>query len=96
MVGGSVLDIEVSYFPCGDSGLPKDLSIHRGEFGPLKIRAVSVEGILLPSGSGEEDLSRGLLIFSGVNVTGDIEADLNLLRDVSLNEGIGVGGWFIV
>ncbi len=92
MVGGPVLDVESSYLLCGDSCLSKDLSIHGGEFGPLEVGAVGVEGIFFPSVLGEEDLSRGLLVFSRVNVTGDVGADSNLLGDISLDEGIGVRG----
>ncbi len=92
VVGGSVLNVESSHLLCGDSGLSENLSIHGGEFGPLEIGAVDIEGILLSSGSGKEDLSRSLMIFPWFDVTGDIGADLNLLGDVSLDEGIGVGG----
>ncbi len=98
VVGGSVLDVESLHLPCGDSCLSKDLSVHGGEFGPLEVGAIDVEGILLPSTPVEEDFSWCALIFfvidSGVwgcDIFGDVGADSNLLRDVSLDEGIGVG-----
>ncbi len=61
-----------------------------GEFWPLEIRAVNVEGVLFSSGLLEEDLSWGVLILFGIDVTGDVGVDSNLLGDVSLDEGIGV------
>ncbi len=92
MVGGSVLDIESSHLPCGDSGLSKDLSIHWGEFRPLKIGAINVKDVLLPSDSAEEDLSRSSSILFGIDVVGDIGADAYLFGDVVVDEGVGVRG----
>ncbi len=94
-VDRSVFDILSPELPCRCSGNPHDVSINLLELWPLKVGAVDIEGVLLPSGFEVKELSRGSVIF-GVGLVArdilrDVGADSNLLRDVPVDEGVGVG-----
>ncbi len=91
----SFFDVASSKLPCRNPGGPHDVSVDLIEFGPLEVGAVDIEGILLPPEVEGEEFSRGSLVLGiglvGRDITGDVGADSNLLGDVSVDEGVGVG-----
>ncbi len=96
----SVFNVSSSKLPCHGSGGTHDFSVNGGEFWPLKVRAIDVEGVLLSSGLEEKELLQGSLVIVGIKIVGDggwdifgdVGADSNLLGDVPVNESVGVRG----
>ncbi len=94
MVGGAILDVPSSELPGHGSGLSHDFSIDWGEFGPLKVWPINIEGVFFSSVLESEKFSRTSLFFVWVDVSGDIGQGLNSdgLGDVLIDKGIGVAG----
>ncbi len=79
-----ILNIPSSEFPGSDPGCPHDLSVDWGEFWPLEVRSVNVEGVFLPSVLEPKELPRSMLVFIRVDVSGNIGwgLDSDGFRDV--------------
>ncbi len=94
MIGGAILDISSSEFPGSGSGCSHDLSINWGELWPLEIGPIDIEGVLFPSVLKLEELPKGVLVFFGVDVLGNIgcRLDSDGFGDVVVDKGIGVTG----
>lgn len=90
VVSGAFLDVSLLYVPGIGSGEAQDLSIDWGEFWPLEVGAVRIEGVLLLSVLESKELSRTVLVSFGVDVGGDVGVDPDFLGDVSVREAIGL------
>ncbi len=90
MVSCLVFDISSSYVPSIGSGDAQDLTINVGEFRPLKVRAINIEGVLLPSVLEPEDFSGLLLIFIWVDVSWDVGGNSDGFGDFGVGEAIGL------
>ncbi len=73
VVGGPFLNVLSSDVPGCGPGEPHDFSIDWGEFRPLKVGAVRIEGVFLPSVFESEELSGVSLILFGIDVCGDVD-----------------------
>ncbi len=94
MVSGAVFDVAPSEFPCGGSGCSQDFVVDWCQFWPLEIGPVDIEGVLFPLVLKPKEFPRGVLVFIGVDVSGNIRHGLDSdgFRDVAVDEGISVAG----
>ncbi len=91
VIRGSDLDVSSPGVPCVSPGRTEYKSVNLGEFWPLEVGAVCIEGVFLPSVLELKELpGHSLVGVMDLDVFGDVRGVSDLFGDISVGESIGL------